>query len=56
MSGTQKQNPYAVTLDEPEKAVHVPVEDQATEQPGGPIDPDAGGDEDRRQLRLVGGA
>lgn len=50
-------NRYKVTLDQLERSVHVPVEDHVIEQPAGSIA--AGGsdwDEERRQLRLAGGA
>jgi hypothetical protein len=54
---TEKPNQYAVTLEELEGQVRIPFEDQVTGQPG-----DAGTnletwwDEQRRQLRLAGGA
>jgi hypothetical protein len=50
-------NRYKVTLDQLERSVHIPVEDQIIEQPANPIG--AGGsewDDERRQLRLAGGA
>lgn len=49
-------NPYQVTLDELEQQVHVPVEDQVTSQPGGKAPAGDDWDEQRRQLRLAGGA
>jgi hypothetical protein len=53
----REPNRYKVTLDQLERSVHVPVEDQIIEQPANPIA--AGGsdwDDERRQLRLAGGA
>ena len=47
---------YKVTLDQLERSVHVPVEDQIIEQPA---DPTAAGESDwdnERRLRLAGGA
>ena len=56
-SGDPTENPYAVTLDELEHDVRVPVDDQVTEQ--SVTRPPEGGstwDEAQRQLRLAGGA
>lgn len=53
----REPNRYKVTLDQLERSVHVPLEDQIIEQPSNPVA--AGGsdwDEERRQLRLAGGA
>jgi hypothetical protein len=53
----EKPNKYAVTLEQLEHQVHVPFEDQVTEQPGDAgTDPETQWDEQRRQLRLAGGA
>ena len=50
-------NPYKVTLDQLERSVRVPVEDQVIEQPADPIAAgDSAWDDERRQLRLAGGA
>lgn len=50
-------NRYKVTLDQLERSVRVPVEDQVIEQPANPIAAgDADWDDERRQLRLAGGA
>jgi hypothetical protein len=57
MVGTEPENKYAVTLDDLEAAVRVPLEDQASEQPSDPPDlTDAEQLDERRQLRLAGGA
>jgi hypothetical protein len=53
----REPNRYKVTLDQLERSVHVPLEDQIIEQPANPIV--AGGsewDDERRQVRLAGGA
>jgi hypothetical protein len=53
----REPNRYKVTLDQLERSVHVPVEDQIIEHPADPVA--AGGsdwDDERRQLRLAGGA
>lgn len=53
----REPNQYKVTLDQLERTVRVPAEDQVIEQPA---DPMAAGESDwdreRRQLRLAGGA
>lgn len=50
-------NPYAVTLDELEHDVRVPVDDQVTEQSvARPSEGGSAWDEAQRQLRLAGGA
>lgn len=50
-------NRYKVTLDQLERSVRVPVEDQVIEQPANPIAAgDSDWDDERRQLRLAGGA
>ena len=48
---------YRVTIEQLEAAVHVPIEDQTIEHPANPV-PEAGSDwdDERRQLRLAGGA
>ena len=50
---SEKNNPYAVPLEDLESSAHVAVEDQTTEQPSHPTAPEE--DEDRRALRLAGG-
>ena len=50
MAGTEPENKYAVTLDDLEAAVRVPLEDQASEQPSDPPDlTDAEQLDERRQ-------
>ncbi len=50
-------NPFAVSMDELERHVRVPLEDQVTEQSvGHPPEDDSTWDEAQRQLRLAGGA
>ena len=57
MPDAEKRSKYAVTLEELEREVRVPFEDQVTEQPGDPgADRETQWDEQRRQLRLAGGA
>jgi hypothetical protein len=48
-------SPYAVPLDDLVRAVRVPFAEQTAEQPTGPV-PEPAPDEERRQLRLAGGA
>ena len=49
--------PYRMTLAQLEAEVRVPYEDLVAEQPTPPIrDPSSAWDEERRQLRLAGGA
>ena len=53
----REPNRYKVTLDELERTVRVPVEDQVIEQPADPITAgESDWDNERRQLRLAGGA
>ncbi len=53
----REPNRYKVTLDQLERSVRVPVEDQVIEQPADPIAPgESDWDNERRQLRLAGGA
>ncbi len=53
----REHNRYKVTLDELERTVRVPVEDQVIEQPADPITAgESDWDNERRQLRLAGGA
>jgi hypothetical protein len=48
---------YKVTVDQLERSVRVPVEDPIIEQPAKPIAAgDSDWDDERRQLRLAGGA
>jgi hypothetical protein len=48
---------YRVTLDQLERTVRVPVEDQVIERPTDPIAAgESDWDHERRQLRLAGGA
>lgn len=57
MTGPEPENTYSVSLDELESTVHVPVEDQTTEQPAEPPDvTDGDWLDQRRQARLAGGA
>ncbi len=50
-------NPYAITVDELERQVRVPLDEQVTEQSvGHPLEDDSTWDEAQRQLRLAGGA
>jgi hypothetical protein len=57
MTGTESERTYAVSLDELESTVRVPVEDQTTEQPSEPPDvTDGDWLDQRRQARLAGGA
>jgi hypothetical protein len=48
-------SPYAVPLDDLVRAARVPFDEQTTEQPTGQV-PASDPDEERRQLRLAGGA
>lgn len=53
----REPNRYKITLEQLERSVHVPVEDQIIEQSSDSVA--AGGsdwDDERRQLRLAGGA
>ena len=53
----REPNRYKVTLDQLERNVRVPVEDQVIEQPADPISAgESDWDHERRQLRLAGGA
>ena len=53
----REPNRYKVTLDQLERSVRVPVEDQGIEQPADPIAAgESDWDNERRQLRLAGGA
>ena len=53
----REPNRYKVTLDQLERSVRVPVEDQVIEQPADPIAAgESDWDNERRQLRLAGGA
>ena len=53
----REPNRYKVTLDELERTVRVPVEDQVSELPAAPIAAgESDWDNERRQLRLAGGA
>jgi hypothetical protein len=57
MSSPEKVSPYAVSLDELEREVHVPVEDQSTEQPTGAAgETSSDWEQTRRETRLAGGA
>jgi len=57
VDGHREPNRYKVTLDQLERSVRVPVEDQVIEQPAAPIAAgDSDWDNERRQLRLAGGA
>lgn len=57
VDGHSEPNCYKVTLDQLERTVRVPVEDQVIEQPATPIAAgESDWDNERRQLRLAGGA
>ena len=57
MAAPDPTKPYAVTLDDLEAAVHVPLEEQSSEQPSAPPDTtDTDLLDARRQARLAGGA
>jgi hypothetical protein len=57
MTGPEPASRYAVPLDDLEAEVRVPLADQTSEQPSAPPDvTDAEQLDDRRQLRLAGGA
>jgi hypothetical protein len=57
MAAPDPDHKYAVTLDDLEAAVRVPLEDQSTEQPSAPPDlTDTEQLDERRQFRLAGGA
>jgi hypothetical protein len=57
MSDTEGRSPYAGDINDLERQVRVPVEQQSTDQPAPPA-PDFGTDwdEQARILRLAGGA
>ena len=53
----REPNRHKITLDQLERTVRVPVEDQVIEQPAEPNDAvESPWDKERRQLRLAGGA
>jgi hypothetical protein len=57
VSGSEQANPYAIPLEDLERGIHVPYDDQTTESAAG-ASPELSSewDEARRQARLAGGA